>query len=114
MSSSDEQLPLFPRSGPPKHQPDGPDNTSQIGKAEQLTFGQVVAYIKRKYGMTVTRQSIYNWTNPSMGVNDEHLKFQSITSPTPTNPNRVLKVTTESEVDTFLMRSSLGTIQPVT
>lgn len=74
--------------------------------SKQLKLSEVVKYIKDRYSMSITRQSIYNWTDPNKGWNHEYIRTTTIPGPGTTR----VRVTTSDEVDQFLQRASLGTI----
>ena len=71
---------------------------------KMMTLGQVPKYLKERYGMTLTRQSIYNWVKK--GLRDDTLQTITIKGkPTSIHPTTI--VTTEAWVDTFLRRCGI-------
>jgi hypothetical protein len=71
---------------------------------KMMTLGQVPKYLKERYRMAITRQSVYNWVKK--GLRDDTLQTITIKGkPTSIHPTTI--VTTEAWVDTFLRRCGI-------
>ena len=80
---------------PPDHTPPG---------STELKLGAVPKYLRDKFLLDVTRQTVYNWVH--IGRRGEYLKYASIPPPTGSCFNAV-RVTTQEWVDDFIHRSGL-------
>jgi hypothetical protein len=69
-----------------------------------LRIGGVPAYVKEKYGINITRATVYNCV--SKGVRNEFLQCTKIQS----RAGRPIRVTSADDLDEFLRRSMLGMI----
>lgn len=67
----------------------------------QLKIGQVPKYLKNKYDLDVTRQTVYNWI--SKGLRNDSLQYVMVKGK-PTSRHPHVRVTTEEWVDSFLRR----------
>lgn len=69
-----------------------------------MKVGDVIAYIREKYGMEITRMTVYNWMKA--GRHGEVLDFFA-TKAGPSSPFKTVKVTTPEKVDAFLRCSGI-------
>jgi hypothetical protein len=74
------------------------------GPPKLLSMAQVVAYVKEKHGLDVSRQTVYNWAK--LGRGDETLEFIVCRS-SPVNMYTHTRRTTEEKVDAFLRRCGI-------
>lgn len=71
----------------------------------QLKMVQVPAYVKTKYGLTITGRTAYNWVK--VGLRNESLQTMTIKNPKITHKYPTIQVTTEKWVDEFITRTGV-------
>ena len=82
-------------SNPPTHKP------------SLMKVDAALAYLRNRYGMTVTRRTLYNWVK--LGVRGVKLQHSGVPNPLgPTCKDPVVLALTAQQIETFLASVGVG------